>query len=59
MWARIENGTVMELTDVDPSGRFHPSLTWVECDESVTPRMLYVDGQFTAAAAPTEQAQEG
>lgn len=28
MWARIENGTVVEITEIDPAGRFHPSLQW-------------------------------
>lgn len=28
MWARVENGTVAELTDIDPAGRFHPSMQW-------------------------------
>ncbi|WP_200628547.1 phage tail protein [Stutzerimonas balearica] len=28
MWARIENGTVAEITGIDPAGRFHPSMQW-------------------------------
>lgn len=31
MWARIENGTVAEITDIDPANRFHPSIPWVAC----------------------------
>ncbi|QSW37085.1 hypothetical protein KQ929_11990 [Leclercia pneumoniae] len=38
MWARIdidpenrELESVAELTDIDPDGRFHPSLVWIEC----------------------------
>ena len=31
MWARIENNTVAELTDIDPTGRFNPALIWVPC----------------------------
>ena len=30
-WARIANGVVMELTPIDPTNRFHPSLTWADC----------------------------
>lgn len=44
MWARIENGTVAEITDIDPVGRFHPSLEWVRCGEDVLPGWAY-DGQ--------------
>lgn len=32
-WARIESNVVVELTEIDPEGRFHPSLVWVECNE--------------------------
>lgn len=35
MWARIENGAVVETTDVDPTERFHPDLIWRECPEDV------------------------
>lgn len=28
MWARIENGIVAEITDLDPAGRFHQSMQW-------------------------------
>lgn len=32
MWARIgSNGTVAEITDIDPQGRFHPSIPWHAC----------------------------
>ncbi|MCO7505441.1 MULTISPECIES: phage tail assembly chaperone [Pseudomonas] len=36
MWARIEDGVVLEVTDLDPTGRFHPSMTWMACDARVT-----------------------
>lgn len=51
MWARIENGTVAEITDLDPAGRFHPSLTWVACAAEVKAGWL-CDGQSFAAPAP-------
>jgi len=47
MWARIENGTVAELTDIDPDGRFHASLVWVECGDEVAPGWSYADGEFS------------
>jgi hypothetical protein len=48
MWARIENKTVMELTDIDPASRFHPSLIWVACPAGTTECMIYEGGQFHA-----------
>ena len=30
MWARIENGVVLELTETDPAGRYHPMIPWVD-----------------------------
>lgn len=29
-WTRIQNGRSVELTDIDPSGRFHPDILWLE-----------------------------
>lgn len=49
MWARIESGTVAEITGIDPAGRFHPSLAWVACDADTTPGDRYVDGSFEPA----------
>jgi len=46
MWARIENYTVMELTDIDPTDRFHPSLIWVVCPVETAQGMIYADGKF-------------
>ncbi|NER60444.1 hypothetical protein G3435_11490 [Pseudomonas sp. MAFF212428] len=48
MWARIENDTVVEITGIDPAGRFHPSLVWVACD-GAAPGDRYVDGSFEPA----------
>lgn len=48
MWARIENGAVAELTDIDPRGRFHPSIEWVACDKSVDVGWSYDSGEFIA-----------
>ncbi|WP_407364751.1 hypothetical protein [Pseudomonas luteola] len=53
MWARIENGVVFELTDIDPKRRFHDSLTWEVCDESVAIGWRYEGGAFTAPAEET------
>lgn len=45
-WARIENDVVLEVTDVDPTKRFHPLLTWVICGAEVMPGDRYEDGAF-------------
>ncbi|MRG31838.1 tail fiber assembly protein [Enterobacter cancerogenus] len=47
MWALIESNKVIEITDEDPKGRFHPSLMWIECPENVTTGYEYQDGIFT------------
>ena len=32
-WARLnEDGMIVEFTTIDPAGRFHPSLKWIEVD---------------------------
>lgn len=58
MWARIENGAVAEITEIDPAGRFHPTLTWVACDTGVVQRDLYRDGAFEPPPAEDEAAAE-
>lgn len=51
-WAHIINGIVVELTDIDPTGRFHEDLIWVDCTTTpgVAQGWVY-DG--TTIAAPT------
>jgi len=58
MWARIESNKVVELTDIDPKARFHPSLVWVKCAATVTVGMLYVDGKFKADPEPEAPTRE-
>ena len=58
MWALIVDGAVREVTDIDPSGRFHPSLEWVACDESVQDHMIYEDGGFYPSPESGEGEQE-
>lgn len=54
MWARLENNVVMELTDIDPEGRFHPSLVWVECPEGTQQWYIYENGSFTQPVEVSE-----
>lgn len=51
MWARIENGTVAEITDIDPVGRFHPSLRWEACSSEVAPGWSYEGEVFAPPVA--------
>ena len=51
MWARIDSGLVAEITDMNPDGRFHPSLEWVSCGSGVELGMTYVMGRFGAKPA--------
>lgn len=46
MWARIDTGTVAEITDQDPSGRFHPAIPWVKCGDDTQPGWHYDGEQF-------------
>jgi hypothetical protein len=46
MWAKIDSGLVEEITDTDPSGRFHPSINWVHSDSPVSVGMAYDGVKF-------------
>ena len=56
MWALIVDGAVREVTEIDPAGRFHPSLTWVGCDAEVAPGDRYDGGAFESP--PTDDPAE-
>lgn len=45
-WARVENNEVMEITGINPDGRFHPSLIWVECPADVQQGYIRDSGVF-------------
>lgn len=47
-WARIENGLVVEVTSVDPAGRFHPEIEkgFIPCGNEVQPNWVYDGEQF-------------
>jgi hypothetical protein len=52
MWARIENGVVMERIDYDP--KLHPLGQWVECGEEVQDGWTYKRGKFAAPVVVPE-----
>lgn len=46
-WIRIEHNLVLESTDADPKGRFHPDLKWVKAPSHVVAGMVkQEDGSF-------------
>lgn len=47
MWARIKGDRVAEITDLDPKGRFHPSMQWVACSADTQPGWHYDGEQCT------------
>lgn len=51
-WARIQDGVVAETTDINPEGRFHPSLVWVVCGDGVGHNYTYDGKKFTAPPPP-------
>ncbi len=58
-WARIENATVIEVTNIDPQGRFHPALIWVACTDKTRSGMHCVNGLFTTPSrTPVEDAAQ-
>lgn len=59
MWARIESGKVVELTEIDPDGCFHPSMQWVSCSDKVVTGMDYSDGKFVKVQPPQVEVTAG
>ncbi|MEN5299014.1 hypothetical protein ABE530_11780 [Brucella sp. TWI559] len=50
MWASIVENVVIELTDIDPKGRFHESFVWVKCPNNVRQGWQYDGKNFNAPA---------
>ena len=62
-WIRLDNNRVVETTDTDPKGRFHPDLKWIKAATSVEAGMVkQADGSYAFPVpaaeniAPTTQA---
>jgi len=47
-WARIVDDVVIEITDVDPEGRFHPDLIWETVPENVEQNWVKSGNSFAA-----------
>ena len=54
-WARIENGVVMEITGIDPVGRFVKEIEqqFVSCGDDVEQGYLFNGGVFSESPGPT------
>lgn len=47
-WARInDKGVVIEVTDIDPAGRFAPSIVWESVPADVRPNSVRAGGKWT------------
>lgn len=57
-YARIENNTVLEIIDFDPTGKFHPMLLWVPCSDDTKEHDTYNDGVFVPRVEPVVQTPE-
>lgn len=48
MWARLdESGHILEVTDINPTGRFHASIVWTPMTQSVEPGGVIANGAYT------------
>lgn len=47
MWARVEDNVVLEVIDVNPGGRYHPSIEWIPCSDEVLPTWTLSNGTFS------------
>jgi hypothetical protein len=56
MWAHIESGRVIELTDIDPLGRYHESWVWKTCPASVGLGWTFSGSTFSPPAGLSAEA---
>jgi hypothetical protein len=52
MWVRIDNGVVTEITDTDPTGKYYPSINWIDCIHANIGD-AFVDGAFIPVVLDT------
>lgn len=58
MWALIQDGVVLETTDIDPAERYHPDLSWFPCGSQVEPGWQFADDVFAEPAIALEARQD-
>ena len=51
-WALVVDGIVVEITDIDPSGRFHPDMVWIPCGDEIIAGSIFDGVGFSAPSAP-------
>lgn len=54
IWALLIDGIVREITDLDPEGRFHKDLVWIEAEEGVEPGWTHDGEEFAPPPARPE-----
>ncbi|MFJ4154184.1 hypothetical protein ACIPZF_05175 [Pseudomonas sp. NPDC089752] len=54
MWALVQDQVVLETTEVDPEGRYHPDLKWRACSADVQAGWRYENAMFTKPVPSTE-----
>lgn len=52
MWALIVNGTVAEITELDPTDRFHEALVFIACPPGTGVGDVYEAGVFVRPEIP-------
>jgi hypothetical protein len=55
MWALIQNGMAVEVTDIDPTGRFHASFQWQPCGAEVRQGWAFLNGVFSQPVVDLEE----
>ena len=55
MWAIIEENRVLEVTNTNPNGRFHPSVSWVSVPDGTQPGMVKVGSSYEWPSPETQQ----
>lgn len=51
-WALIVDYVVVEITDIDPEGRFHPDLLWLPCSSEVEAGWVATESEGVWSLAP-------
>ncbi|MDR3542899.1 MAG: hypothetical protein P4L69_18335 [Desulfosporosinus sp.] len=59
MWARVENGVVIEIINFDPTGCFTDEIVtqFILCPAGTHQGWLYANGTFTALTPPVAEVQ--
>ncbi len=55
-WARLsDEGRIVEVTDIDPEGRFSPDIVWTVVDDDAMPGAIQDEnGHWVGATTPSD-----